>query len=77
MSHYENASQESLWTIAQDIPRTYATHALFLNKSCISDIDSAPALMADLVNTGRKSLHHVLASYANFNPAVGYCQGII
>eukprot|EP00160_Parvularia_atlantis_P002060 Unigene11678_Nuclearia_a/m.35579 Unigene11678_Nuclearia_a/g.35579 ORF Unigene11678_Nuclearia_a/g.35579 Unigene11678_Nuclearia_a/m.35579 type:complete len:533 (-) Unigene11678_Nuclearia_a:59-1657(-) len=73
ISHYDGASQEALWTITQDIPRTYATHALFLSPESVA---AAPPGAAELLGAGRRSLHHVLASYAALNPAVGYCQGM-
>jgi len=73
MSLYESSSEEALSTVRQDLPRTFPSHALFL----------APAGPGAAVATAsepapgcrRRSLYHILASYASFDTAVGYCQG--
>lgn len=50
----------AVYTILQDIPRTYANHVLFMNE------DSA----------ARQALFNVLVTYADVDPSVGYCQGM-
>ena len=73
MSLYETSSEEALATLRQDMPRTFPSHALFL-----SDTYSPHAQPAEShVRPGmlRRSLYHILASYAAFDRDVGYCQG--
>jgi len=56
----KNISDEVKKSIELDIPRTFPDHPLFLDED--SEIKS--------------SLAQVLYAYANYNPAIGYCQGM-
>ena len=46
--------------IAKDIFRTYPDHEMFQERD----------------GPGQRALFHVLKAYANYDPEVGYCQGM-
>ncbi|KPI90532.1 putative rab-like GTPase activating protein [Leptomonas seymouri] len=57
----EMASKDLAGVIERDLGRTFPTHRLFA--------DGADG-------TGQRMLRNVLRAYANYSPAVGYCQGM-
>ena len=57
---FEVEEDKSVPVILQDIARTYTRHQLYL----------------DPKGTGRQALFNILVSYSQFNPTVGYCQGM-
>jgi len=73
MSLYESSSEEALSTVRQDLPRTFPSHALFLAPAGPGAAVAAASEPAP--GCRRRSLYHILASYASFDTAVGYCQG--
>ena len=59
--------------ISRDIARTFPNHLMFRDEMGSSGGDGEEVSGS---SSGRQSLYNVLKAYANFDPQVGYCQGM-
>ena len=59
--------------ISRDIARTFPNHLMFRDELGSSGGDGEEVSGS---SSGRQSLYNVLKAYANFDPQVGYCQGM-